>query len=136
MAPGLAAFVDAVIAGRCPRCQAVKGPVHGPITLAGLLRIEGEPAIRHPQVVAALARFLAHRARAQADLLATCGLPVLLSIDEPGVAVADLLAIEPDAVASVIGTVIDGARSAGALAQGARASRSRSRSLSADLLPG
>lgn len=112
---GVPAFVDAVIAGRFPRCRAVKGQIYGPLTLAGLLRVGNVPALQLPELVAALARSLAAQAAAQATMLAACGVPVLVLVDEPGLAAARHLAVPPE-VLDTIDIVVDGARAAGALA--------------------
>src|SRR5690606_27694895 len=111
---GPRAFLAALAAGAFPRCRGGKGQSSGPITTAGLPRVEGTSALRRPSVVHALTRFLARHAHWQAETLAAFGHPVLLLVDEPGLAVTGQLCLDPATVAHATSAVVAGASAGGA----------------------
>jgi hypothetical protein len=115
-AAGFFAFEEAIDHGDFPRARAVKGQIEGPATLAHCLQLDGIPLIRLPHWLDRIAGFLARQAAWQVDRLAALGLPVVLMIDEPVLAL-----MRPDDPAAEVARralrrVIETARDRGATA--------------------
>lgn len=113
---GLRAFLAARADGRFRHARAVKGQISGPATVAGLLRVGDRPALLQPDLLESLAGFLARQARWQVELLGQNDQPVLLVVDEPGLAVAEEIVSDHEAVHSALSTVLAAAQDGGALA--------------------
>lgn len=115
-AAGLYALEEAARAGRFPNAKAYKGHLYGPITLARCLYLDGRPIADGGQVQVAtvyqlLGEYLVRMARWQVQKLAALGLPVLLVIDEPALALE-----RPDSIAmEALRRVVDEVRLAGAI---------------------
>lgn len=86
-AAGFGAFRRAARAGAFPTATVVKGQLTGPMTLAWFVICADEPVIARPSVVEALADRVVHQATWQVRALRTLGLPVLIFLDEPALAV-------------------------------------------------
>jgi hypothetical protein len=81
-------FAHAVLAGAFPRAIGVKTQLTGPITLAGLLSVRrGRLASR--ALIASVAEVVAHNAEAQVRRLRPLGLPVIVYVDEPALALIE-----------------------------------------------
>jgi hypothetical protein len=78
-------FVAACKNGAFPRALAFKSQVTGPLTLAGLLGADGRSTLT-PELLASLTEHVARRAVGQARALRALGLPVLIVLDEPALA--------------------------------------------------
>ena len=81
-------FTQAALAGAFPAALALKTQVTGPITLAGLLGLQGGDA-RTAHRVTSLASSVARIAAEQVRTLAVAGLPVLVFVDEPALIMAE-----------------------------------------------
>jgi len=89
-AAGFHAFRDALDAGGFPNAIAIKGQVTGPLTLAACLETDsGSPLARDPAALAVLADHVARQACWQVRELSRGGAPVLVTVDEPCLALAD-----------------------------------------------
>jgi hypothetical protein len=81
-------FARAALAGAFPSALALKTQVTGPITLAGLLRLQGGD-VRSADRVTSLASSVAHTAAEQVRTLSEVGLPVLVFVDEPALVISE-----------------------------------------------
>lgn len=85
-AAGLYAFLEAFAAGRFAEAVWVKGQIAGPLSVGlNLFDQDGRPAYYHPQLRELVVKCLAQGAAWQAQVLAQCGLPVVLFVDDPAV---------------------------------------------------
>ena len=112
-AAGFAEFRRAARAGAFPHATMVKGQLTGPMTLAWFVSCADEPVIARPSVVEALAARVVRQATWQAQALRTLGLPVLIFLDEPALAVLTRIGTGAWA-AGVLREVCDAIRLAGA----------------------
>jgi hypothetical protein len=81
-------FEAACLAGAFPAALALKTQVTGPLTLAGLLGA-GRREPLSPDLMAGLTEHVAGRAEHQAQRLGVLGLPVLVVLDEPALALTN-----------------------------------------------
>jgi hypothetical protein len=116
-AAGFFAFERALRGGAFPRALAVKAQMEGPVTLAHCLFRGEEPLAGRPEWIERLASFLAGQAVWQVERLRAAGLPVILLIDEPALALANPVDSPqaPADPAPAIARVLRAAREAGAL---------------------
>ncbi|HEY1830584.1 MAG TPA: hypothetical protein VGG38_10090 [Acidimicrobiales bacterium] len=105
-------YVDAIASGAFPEARWLKSQLTGPITLAGLLSV-GQPGDPGPEMISQLAEHVSRRATQQARVLLPFGLPVVITVDEPALALMDL-ENEPW-VGVLLGAVFRQIRAAGAL---------------------
>jgi len=83
-ASGFYAFQHAAERGRFSQASALKGQLIGPVTLAQhLYRGKNRPFADHPQLIAALGRYLARLGHWQLNQLGQFDRPVVLFVDEP-----------------------------------------------------
>jgi methionine synthase II (cobalamin-independent) len=78
-------FAHAVLAGAFPQAEALKSQLTGPITLAGLLSVRRGRPVSYESLTA-IAEVVAEHAQAQVARLRLFGLPVLIYVDEPALA--------------------------------------------------
>ena len=81
-------FTQAALEGAFPAALALKTQVTGPITLAGLLGLQGGDA-RTADRVTSLVSSVARIAAEQVRTLSVAGLPVLVFVDEPALIMAE-----------------------------------------------
>jgi methionine synthase II (cobalamin-independent) len=91
---------------------AFKTQLTGPITLASLLKVERGDVLT-PAMLEALASVLARRASQQVELLRPTGLPVLVFVDEPALAMIDPL--EAPFARNLLSAICDAVRTAGGI---------------------
>ncbi len=82
-AAGFFCFRDALAAGRFSQARAVKGQLVGPLTLAFHLFDGATPLVMNREFMSALGWYVTRLAIWQIDYLDRAGLPVLMFIDEP-----------------------------------------------------
>lgn len=104
-----------------PRPLAVKGQVTGPFSLATSLKdAGGRPVFYDPQLRDVTVKLLALNARWQVRTLgAAAGAPVIVFIDEPGLAgfgSSEFISVSPGDIAESLGEVVDAVHAEGGLA--------------------
>ncbi len=113
-APGFAAFTRAADEHRFAGALALKGQLAGPITLAWSIEVNGRPATESAPVLTALVEHCERSARAQVEVLARYGLPVLVVLDEPALGLVTSGAALPEAPA-ILATIAERLRAEGAI---------------------
>lgn len=98
-AAGLVAFEDALARSGFRGARAVKGQLAGPLTLAAALRYKGRPIWQDPPLMRALGVRVAWQAADQATRLRRGRLPVLITLDEPGLGLLPPGLLGPDSAA-------------------------------------
>lgn len=83
-AAGFFAFQKALQNGAFQDAIALKGQQIGPLTLSGLLFLNGQPILHHLELTQKVTHYLERIACWQIDLLKAYGKPVLMFFDEPG----------------------------------------------------
>jgi methionine synthase II (cobalamin-independent) len=116
-ASGFFAFKNALAAGHFPQAGAIKGQITGPVTLAMHLYVGEETLARSEESSRAVAARIINIARWQIDRLNRHGRPVIIFIDEPGLATLGTMILDPDLahLRAAMGVVIEAIRSAGAI---------------------
>ncbi len=118
-APGLYEFLRR-LAAKPPGLFAVKGQVTGPFTLATTLTDQDGRAVFYDERLRdAAVKLTALRARWQAERLLAFGAPVLVFLDEPGLAgfgSSTFLGISQEAAAACLSEAMEAIQAAGALA--------------------
>lgn len=109
-AEGFFALERAFRSGRFCSARAVKAQLQGPATLAHCLFLQGQPMSRNSIWLERLSRFLERQAAWQVARLSALGLPVVLVLDEPAMALAGRLGPEASAIISALRWVIEAAR--------------------------
>ncbi|HXI03258.1 MAG TPA: hypothetical protein VNI57_08780 [Candidatus Saccharimonadales bacterium] len=115
-AAGFFAFKNALAAGRFPHAVAVKGQLLGPVTLAMNLFVHESPFARDSDLTGALVPRLTGLIQWQVDRLSRQGRPIVLFIDEPGLAVLAGRILDPDHshLRVALSLVVEAGRKAGA----------------------
>lgn len=118
-APGFFHFVEA-LGTLSPPPVALKGQITGPVTLAtGIKDQDGRALFYDERLRDLIVKIVAMKARYQAEVLADFGYPVMVFIDEPGLAgfgTSEFMSISKQDVQNVLGEVIDAIHVGGALA--------------------
>ncbi len=86
-ASGLFAFEEAVQEGRFPEAVALKGQIIGPVTMAQYLYADDEPFAAKSDRTEAIAAHVKRLALWQVERLRRLEKPIILFVDEPGLAV-------------------------------------------------
>ena len=99
---------------------AIKGQITGPVTLAtGLTDQHGRALFYDDRLLDVVVKTLAMKTRWQVEQLSQWGIPVIIFIDEPGLAgfgTSAFISISKEDVSRVLSEVIDAAHQAGGLA--------------------
>ena len=118
-APGFFKFVDTVKT-LSPPPVALKGQISGPVTLAtGIKDQDGRALFYDPKLRDLIVKTVAMKARYQAETLAAFNVPVMVFIDEPGLAgfgTSEFMSISKQDVDEVLGEVIEAIHQGGAMA--------------------
>lgn len=118
-APGFFKFVDTVKT-LSPPPVALKGQISGPITLAtGIKDQNGRALFYDAKLRDLIVKTVAMKARYQAEILAAFKVPVMVFIDEPGLAgfgTSEFMSISKQDVDEVLGEVIEAVHQGGAMA--------------------
>jgi hypothetical protein len=115
-AAGFFAFKNALAAGRFPHAVALKGQVLGPITLASHVFLGDRSFARDADLTRAITARISSLIRWQADRLGRQERPLILFVDEPGLAVVAGRILDEDFAHLRVGLalVLDAVREAGA----------------------
>ena len=81
-------FAHAVLAGAFPQAIGVKTQLTGPVTLAGLLSVRKGRVASHDLIVS-VAEVVSQNAEAQVRRLRPLGLPIVVYVDEPALALVE-----------------------------------------------
>lgn len=117
-AAGFTVFERALAAGAFPNAEAVKGQLAGPLTLAYCLRYDDVPLVRNNELMSALSTHVARSAEWQVERLKRAGLPIMIFVDEPCLAMflRDFKDSHQDGMLELLQKVLQAIRSAGAAA--------------------
>ncbi|MFH1077407.1 MAG: hypothetical protein V1753_11375, partial [Pseudomonadota bacterium] len=117
-APGFFVFLEAFKKASSP--FAIKGQISGPVTLClGISNQDKQALFYDDRLRDALTKTIALKARWQVEQLKLCGAPVILFIDEPGLAgfgSSAVIGVSKEEVQKLINEVIDQIHAAGGLA--------------------
>jgi hypothetical protein len=112
-------FLDALGKANLP-LRALKGQIAGPFTLLSSLKDrEGRALIYDERFLDIIPKLLGVKAAWQIELMKPFGLPVIIFLDEPGLAgfgSSSLIAISAELALRVLADVVDAVHSAGAMA--------------------
>ncbi|MDR3568249.1 MAG: hypothetical protein P4L43_09505 [Syntrophobacteraceae bacterium] len=113
------AFMEAV-EGASPAPRALKGQVVGPFTLlCGLKDQDGRALIYDERFLDIVPKLLGMKARWQIERMRTLGAPVIIFLDEPGLAgfgSSALITVSAELARRVLGEVVEAVHAAGGLA--------------------
>lgn len=113
------AFVETIKKSR-PAVRAVKGQVTGPFTLlCGMKDQDGRALIYDERFLDIIPKLLGLKARWQIEIMRQFGVPVIIFLDEPGLAgfgSSALITVSAELVRRVLGEVVEAVHAAGGLA--------------------
>jgi methionine synthase II (cobalamin-independent) len=100
-------FAHAVLAGAFPQAIGVKTQLTGPVTLAGLLSVRKGRVASH-ELIVSVAEVVAQNAEAQVRRLRPLGLPIVVYVDEPALALVEPADLEGAAhlLNSIFGRIV------------------------------
>jgi hypothetical protein len=113
-AAGFFAFERALAKGAFPHAVALKGQIIGPVTLAALLFVDGQPLVNDSAALDAAGSYIQRLAIWQIERLARWRTPVLLMLDEPYLALLSQCDATGEAM-RVVQSVVRGIQATGAL---------------------
>lgn len=113
-AAGFFAFEQALQKGSFQIAHALKGQLIGPITLSGLLFLNGRSFLHEPELTAKVGAYLERTASWQIGRLKKFGRPVLMFFDEPGLGVLSEKEIQRNELLLVLGATLQSLRDKGA----------------------
>jgi hypothetical protein len=113
---GFAAFEESLTRGTFGPCQAVKGQIEGPITLASYLFYRDRPFLAEAALFNAVAFHIAQMVYWQINRLRAFGHPVLLFVDEPALCLDDavVLGIPQERRLNALSAIFEDVRARGA----------------------